>query len=378
MERKDRLRRVISTVLVVVGSIGLVVASMGWWLERNLLDTGRFTGTANAILDRHEVQHELTNVLVRRLSQAAGTDLQIAEPFLATVVTQVVDSGAFRAVFDRALTTAHHVLVDESTSAIILDLTDAYDQIKGPLQQVAPKLAAKLPSRRRLNVVVLHRSQLTTAWGVVDRVKRTVRIISVVSILLLAGGIALALRRWHESGARGLGGRRRSHDHGAGSGARACVSRSAHLRLRSFERRGRRVRRGHPPADRPVGGIGVVALGVAFAARFTDRHGRDAWVPAVKGGGHGSRARCRTLQTVARLYPPRLPRSRMLACPSPASRARAVHVWRAVALAAVGLFAVLDPGGLVTLIVVVIGVGVLYLAITEGVAAAGSPGADHS
>ena len=54
-------------------------------MERSFLNTGRFTGTANSILDQTEVQRELTNVLVQKLSHAAGTDLRIAEPFLASV-----------------------------------------------------------------------------------------------------------------------------------------------------------------------------------------------------------------------------------------------------------------------------------------------------
>ena len=85
-----------ATILLVLGGIGIVLASTGWWLERNFLHTSRFTGTPNDLLDQDEIQAELTNVLVRQLSAEAGTDLQVAEPFLASIVGQVVDSGAFR------------------------------------------------------------------------------------------------------------------------------------------------------------------------------------------------------------------------------------------------------------------------------------------
>src|SRR4051812_8655963 len=99
-----RVRTIASVVLVVLGSVALVVAGTGRWLERSLLDTDRFTDRANAILDQPEVQAELTHVLVRELSRTAGTDLQIAQPFLAAIVARVVDSDVFRAVFDQALT----------------------------------------------------------------------------------------------------------------------------------------------------------------------------------------------------------------------------------------------------------------------------------
>ena len=39
-------------------------------------------------------------------------------------------------------------------------------------EQVAPNLAPQLPSKQQLDVVLLHRTQLTTAWDVIDLVNR--------------------------------------------------------------------------------------------------------------------------------------------------------------------------------------------------------------
>jgi hypothetical protein len=377
VQGNERLRRVAATTLVVLGGLGLVLTSTGAWLERSLLDTGRFTDTANAILDQPEVQRELTHVLVQKLSSEAGTDLQIAEPFLASVVTQVVNSGAFRAVFDRAVSTAHRVVVDESTGTVILDLTDSYDQIKGPLQQVAPKLADQLPSRHQLDVVLLHRSQLTTAWDVIDAVKRAVDIIAVSSVLLLAGGLTLARVRWRAVAlagwvvAGGLAGlllalvigrvvlEAQIADGGVSDAAGAAfrvITRSLLVQSVVF---------------------GVVAVVVALAARFTDRHGRSAWAPTVRGWWawlQGALPRAVDGPDGVTVGAGALARVRL---PRPRVESRAVHGWRAVALLVLGLFAVLDPGGVITVLVVVVGVGVLYLAVTEGVAAAGSPTPEH-
>ena len=199
---RRRLREIGATILLVIGGIGLVVASTGWWLERNYLHTSRFTATANRLLDQDEVQAELSRVLVRQLSETAGTNLQVAGPFLASIVSQVVESDAFRTVFDTALSNAHRVLVDRETGTIILNLTEAYDQIKSPLEQVAPKLAAELPSRKQLQLVLLHRSQLTTIWDAIDKVKRVVGFLTIGAGLLLVAGIALAVERWRAA-ARG-------------------------------------------------------------------------------------------------------------------------------------------------------------------------------
>ena len=196
MSDRRRLREIGATILLVIGGIGLVTASTGWWLERSFLHTSRFTDTANRLLDEDEVQAELASVMVRQLSRRAGTNLQVAEPFLATIVGQVVETDAFRTVFDLALSNAHRVLVNRETGTIILNLTSAYDQVKRPLQQVAPNLARELPSRDELEFVLLHRSQLTTVWDTIDRAKRIVGFLTIAAGLLLVAGVALAVDRW--------------------------------------------------------------------------------------------------------------------------------------------------------------------------------------
>jgi hypothetical protein len=59
--------------------------------------------------------------------------------------------------------------------------------------------------------------------------------------------------------------------------------------------------------------------------------------------------------------------------PEPRTSPRTTHWWRAAGLLVIGLFAVFSPGSLTTLVVVVLGLVALYLALTEGVAAWGSP-----
>ena len=59
--------------------------------------------------------------------------------------------------------------------------------------------------------------------------------------------------------------------------------------------------------------------------------------------------------------------------PTPTRNRRAVHWWRAAVLALVALFALVSPGGLTKVVVVLLGLGLLWLALTEGLAALASP-----
>ena len=40
-------RRIIASILVVVGAVLLLLASFGWWAHRYFLNSGRFTATAD-------------------------------------------------------------------------------------------------------------------------------------------------------------------------------------------------------------------------------------------------------------------------------------------------------------------------------------------
>jgi hypothetical protein len=382
----QRARRILAAMLLVVGGLGLAVASTGWWLERNFLNTERFTGTANDMLDQPDTQDAITHVLVRQISSAAGQNLELAEPILASVVQNVVSSDAFRAIFDRALAAAHDLLVDRDSEQIVLDLTDTYDRIKAPLEQFAPGLAADLPSREELRVVVLERSQLTTAWDAVDLVKGVIAGVTVAALVLLAAGIALSFERW-----RALA-----------LAAWILVGTLAFVLLALVVARsvipGRISDTVYARAAKTGFGVithglvvqsialAVIASVVAVAGAWTQRHGISAWADAFRRG----RGR------IEALFPRRAPSPGPADEPAPvvanAGATEAVpeltlaidrllarggtrnqHAWRAVALLGGGLFAVLAPGGLTTLVVILLGVGALYLAVVEGVAALRAP-----
>ena len=370
MHTRPKLRGALAAVLVVVGSLGLVVASAGWWLERSFLNTSHFTGTANELLDQPEIQSELTAVLVRQISNAAGTDLRLAEPFLAVIVTQVIESDAFRSVFDAAVSTTHRIVVDRNTRTIVLDLTAAYDQVKTPLEQVAPKLARQLPSRHQLEVVVLQRSQLSNAWNVIDDVKRGVLLVGFAAVMLVALGVALAQARWRAlaragwvvaGGSLGLLG-------ALWIGRLVVEDRISDGRVADAFGAGFGVITSELVIQSIV--VAAVAAVVALAASFTAIHGLGAWRPTF--GHWWGRLRGMLPSPGSAPVPGAtwLARSRL---PRPRVETRTTHAWRALALLGLGGFTVLNPGDVARGVVVVLGLVVLYLALTEGVAAAGSP-----
>jgi hypothetical protein len=386
----QRVRRIIATILLVVGGLGVALASTGWWLERNFLDTGRFTRTADNLLDEEDTQRAITRVLVRQLSSAAGRDLELAEPFLATVVQQVVDSAPFRAIFNRALAAAHERVVDRDADQLVLDLTATYDRIKAPLEQVAPRLAEDLPSRDELKVDVLRESQLTGAWNAIDLVEDVIAIVTVAALVLLAAGLALAYERWRALALAAW----------TMVGTLAfvllalVVARSVIPDRISDTDYARAAKTGFGVITHGlvVQSIVIVVLGgvLALAAGWTQRHGLAAWSGAFRRAwlrveellprpADAPELEARAGATATAGEPARTGDAahaqitgaldRVL----PRGGVRAQHTGRALALLGLGLFAVLAPGGLTTVVVVLLGVGALYLALVEGVAAWRTP-----
>ena len=361
MTRPNRTRSIAATVLVVLGGIALVLAATGWWLERNFVDTARFTGTATEILGETAVQNELTAVLVRQLSREAGTDLRIAQPFLASIVGRVVESTQFRDVFDEALSAAHAVLVDRGTRDVVLDLTGAYQLVKGPLETIAPDLAADLPSRRELEVTLLQRSQLTFAWDLIDRVQRAVTVLAGSAVVLLAAGIALAQARlralsraaWTVVATSGvvvvavLVGRfvvKRQFADGVLADAVAAA-----LRVITT------------PLLWQTALLAAIAVLIGFVARALERTAAPSAREAARDAWQWARG-----AVPAGMEPPTWTR---LHLPAPRVPTRSAHVARASLLTALGVAAVLEPGLVGRAVVLLTGIGVLVLAVTEALAA---------
>ncbi len=362
MSDRRRLREIGATILLVIGGIGLVTASTGWWLERSFLHTSRFTDTANRLLDEDEVQAELASVMVRQLSRRAGTNLQVAEPFLATIVGQVVETDAFRTVFDLALSNAHRVLVNRETGTIILNLTSAYDQVKRPLQQVAPNLARELPSRDELEFVLLHRSQLTTVWDTIDRAKR------IVGFLDHRRRAAAGRGRGAGGGPVARGRPRRMDRRGLGSGALRRALRHAVV-LRS------RISDG-VLADAVVASFRVITtplvvqsaiiVAVAVFVGLVARFAATAGLPALRPAARGAWARVRGAVPIGDGAGSVDTRGLL---PAPRVDSRSTRVLRALALTAVGLFAILEPSSVADVLVILAGIALLVLALFEALAA---------
>jgi hypothetical protein len=408
-------RRIVASILVVIGALLLLLSSFGWWADRYFLNSDRFTNEANEILDQEEVQDALAFAITQRISERSGRDLRIAEPVIQSIVRQIVASEPFQKIFDAAVLRAHRAVVEGGAREMVLNLSESVDNVRNALEPIAPNLAEKIPEGREVEVRILDKTQLDTVYDVTNLVKKGVIAITIVALLFLAGGIALSPRRWRTLALAGwvtvgffafsivavalgrpLTGSLIAEDaySDAAEASYKVITRGLLVQgvifvilglvvgllagwidrhggwaaaMDATKRGGAWVRDQVPkraaPVPAAVAADGSVAADASVIPVGTDAVVTEAALPGASRTGEAAGAMAGVV--ASGVLAPRLPQ--------PKQRVRAAHWWRAAALLVIGLFAVFSPGSLTNIVVVLIGLGLVYLAITEAIAAWASP-----
>jgi hypothetical protein len=392
-------RRVLASILVVIGALLLLLSSFGWWGDRYFLNSERFTSKSNQILDQSEVQDALAFAITRQISKESGHDLSLAEPVIQSIVRNIVASTPFQKIFDAAVLRAHHAVVEGGAREMVLDLSDAVDNVRSALRPIAPNLAKKIPKGEKVEVKILSKTQLDTVYDVTNLVKKGVIAITILAVLLLAGGIALSPRRWRTLALAGwvtLGffsisivavavgrlvtGSFIAEDtySDAAQAAYKVITRGLLVQGVIFAVLGLIAGLAGGWIDRNGGWAAVTAASKRGRTWLRDQMPKTAAPAPVAAVGDaeieerspGASPTGEPVGAMAGIVASGVLAPRL---PEPKRRARSAHWWRAAALLVVGLFAVFSPGSLTTVVVVLIGLALLYLAITEALAAWASP-----
>jgi hypothetical protein len=409
-------RRILASILVVVGVLLLLASGYGWWAKRYFLDSERFSSKATKILDQTEVQDALALAITHQISEQSGRNLSLAEPVIQSIVREVVGSDQFQSIFDAAIERAHHAVVEGGARELVLNLSESVDKVRSALKPIAPNLAKKIPKGETVELKILSKTQLDTVYNITHAVEQGVIAITIAALLFLAGGIALSPRRWRTLALAGwvtlgvfgfslvavalgrpiTGSLIAEDTYGdAAKSAYGVITRGLILQGIVFSivglvvallagwidrhggwsaamdagKRGGTWARGQVPKKAAPAPVAVAAGGGTVAAVAVEPGDGEAAMPdeEVSPGASeaGEPAGAMAGVVATGVLAPRLPQ--------PKQRARTAHWWRAAALLVVGLFAVLSPGSLTSIIVVLIGIVLVYLAITEGLAAWASP-----
>jgi hypothetical protein len=206
-------------ILLVLAAVVCVVAALGAWVDREVLDTDQFTKVsvevlqdpavqdataaylADQLIDGPQVSARLREALPPRLAPLAGPLSAGAGELAERTVRRVMKSGAFQTLWEQSTRLAHRQLVAviEDDDGVLARNGVVFD-LRPQLGVLAERIGVSdAATGDKATVRVLKGDQLDTVRKVVNLLQTLRWVSAVLAVLLLAGAVATAPGR-----ARGL------------------------------------------------------------------------------------------------------------------------------------------------------------------------------
>jgi hypothetical protein len=192
-----RLRSIGVVVLVVLAVICFIAANIGGWARRNLLNTDRFGGTAQDLIENQDIRDavstHVTAELVQIIDPAAIFNevlpdrarilavplANAVQEFLGDQVDRFVSSDAFEGIFVAVVRVAHETAlrvlrgdtenVQISDGVITINLLPVINAVLGRIENLVPEIFGRsinLPEIGAGDVPEAARERLSSALGV--------------------------------------------------------------------------------------------------------------------------------------------------------------------------------------------------------------------
>lgn len=221
---RHRGRRVATAVLVVLACVLAPIALLAVWAKTTLLDTDGYVDTvaplatnqavidagANRITERFmdatDIQERLTEALPTRAQKAAPAMSKAVEQVVHDGALRILESDQFATVWEDANRRAHAQVVNALTGKesgrvqvdngqVTLDLSAVAKRVRARVQSLG--LDVNVTNSRRFNpeIVLFEASWLKSVQSGVDLLDKLAWVLPVVTLLLLAGGIATSVHR---------------------------------------------------------------------------------------------------------------------------------------------------------------------------------------
>lgn len=187
-------RRVVSIILVVLGTGCLVGGAVMVWVDTHVFDTDEVVSTTHTMLQESSIRELIRTELDQRI--VGVLDPAIAG-FVDPAVVSVLDDPRFAKVLDDAVRTAHTTLVAGSQEDIVFSLADVLPIVTEKLDAIDPSIVPQLPDlSTTLDYTLTQRSELPKVWDAVDRFHRAATALLIFGIALIALALVIGPSRW--------------------------------------------------------------------------------------------------------------------------------------------------------------------------------------
>ena len=190
------MRHVSGRALLVAASIALFLGGITLYARAAILDAREFSDRATATLENDEVRQIISQRLVDEAIEQGSAELIQARPLLEAAVAGALDTGAFQAVFQRAAQNVHTLLFERQRGSIVLDLADAGIVVVNALRAIAPKVAREVPKETEGVLIDLSDRQFATRMLDIGAQVRFLGILlPLLAIALFVGSVLVSTDR---------------------------------------------------------------------------------------------------------------------------------------------------------------------------------------
>jgi hypothetical protein len=183
-------------VLVVLASMAIVLALVAAYARHAGVNSDQFANRATVALRDDSVRALIAQKVTDEVILKNQADLIAARPIIESVTADVVGGRAFTNLFRKAVRDVHRALFKRDRNTVTLTIGDVGAVLAAALEQVRPELARKLRSTERVELVKRDVGSLSaTLANIAERVQLLAVLLLVLSLVLVAGALLLALDR---------------------------------------------------------------------------------------------------------------------------------------------------------------------------------------
>ncbi len=171
-------------VAVLLGAL-IYLGNFSWWLDTQVLEPDEFTDATVTALSQETSREAMGQLIADRLVDEFPL-LIVLESNLAGLFSELLASPALEEVLAFVAVEIHDRITTGSDEVIVVDLVGYREVILGPIEAVAPRLAALVPDEWFTSVEVLGENSLPD-------LSRQARWVGAAKFLSILGAVLLAL-----------------------------------------------------------------------------------------------------------------------------------------------------------------------------------------
>lgn len=184
-------RRIASIASIALGSVVLLLSELVIYSDRNFVDADRFADRAVSALDDDATREELGVIVADRLERKVDPDLVAYRAIIESVVSSLAGTEPFKEALRTGIADAHRIALGKGQDTAAVTIANFGVLAEEGLRALSPKAAKQVPDDFRARLISL--SELGAAEDFVQIEFGAMPVVlPLLSLLLLAGGIAIA------------------------------------------------------------------------------------------------------------------------------------------------------------------------------------------